>query len=103
MDKMLDFLSICGLLGLCLKLAMDGQLSPGAVAAILVAVVFVYAVGGTKGKFLKGLLALISLGYFLVDIAYTLPEFKILVVYVVALLVVLFGFYIMLKSVFGNR
>ena len=103
MNKFLNFIWILGLLGLCIKMWSNNQLSAGLIAVILVGAVFVLAQDGTWSKVLKLAVGILSIGYLLVGYVYSNQQFVALVGSIGTLLLTLFGFFIMIGGLRKNN
>lgn len=95
MNRTLNFLSILGLIGLCIKLSIDQHLSVELIAVTLVGAVFVFSRDGWLSVVLKICISLFSIAYMLVGYAYSMKEFLALSACLGALVVALFGFFVM--------
>lgn len=109
MNKVLNFLSIFGLLGFCITLWWDNKkngvdLDPKIIAILLVGTVFIYARKGILSSFLKIAISVFGLGYTLAKInLFTMPQFIQLATSLFALLLALFGFYVMFGGLNNNN
>ena len=103
MNKFLNFISILGLLGLCIKMWLNNQLSVGIIAVILVGALFVLAQDGAWSKVLKLAVGVLSIGYLLVGYIYSNQQFVALMGSIGALLLMLFGFFIMFGGLRKNN
>ena len=109
MNKILNFLSIIGLLGFCITLWWDNRkngisLNPGIIAVLLVGAVFIYARKGILSSFLKIAISIFGLCYTLAKInVFSMSQFVQLSGLLLALLLALFGFYIMFGGLNKNN
>ena len=105
MNKIFNFLSIIGLLGFCLTLWWDNKKTdPALIAGLLVATVFIYARKGILSSVLKLVIAIFGIGYSLAKMhVFTMGEFMQTAGLLLALLLALFGFYIMFGGLNSNN
>jgi len=109
MNKALNFLSILGLLGFCITLWWDNRkngvdLDPKIIGILLVGTVFIYARKGILSSLLKIIISVFGLGYTLAKMNFfTMAQFIQLSGSLLALLLVLFGFYIMFGGLSKNN
>lgn len=109
MNKVLNFFSILGLLGFCITLWWDNKkngvdLDPKIIGILLVATIFIYARKGILSSFLKITIAVFGLGYTLAKMNFfTMSQFIQLSGSLLALLLALFGFYIMFGGLNRNN
>ena len=105
MNKIFNFLSIIGLLGFCLTLWWDNKKTdPALIAVLLVATVFIYARKGILSSVLKLVIAIFGIGYSLAKMhVFTMEEFIQTAGLLLALLLALFGFYIMFGGLNNNN
>ncbi len=109
MNKILNFLSILGLLGFCIALWWDNRkngvdLDPKIIGILLVGTVFIYARKGILSSLLKIAISVFGLGYTLAKMNFfTMTQFIQLSASLLALLLALFGFYIMFGGLNKNN
>ncbi len=109
MNKVLNFLSILGLLGFCITLWWDNRkngvdLDPKIIGILLVGTVFIYARKGILSSLLKIAISVFGLGYTLAKMNFfTMTQFIQLSASLLALLLALFGFYIMFGGLNKNN
>lgn len=109
MNKALNFLSILGMLGFCLTLWWDNRkngadLDPKIIGIVLVGAVFIYARKGILSSILKIVISVFGLGYTLAKMnVFTMAQFIQLAASLLALLLALFGFYIMFGGLNKNN
>lgn len=109
MNKILNFLSILGLLGFCITLWWDNRkngvnLDARIIAVLLLGAVFIYARKGILSSFLKIAISVFGLGYTLAKInVFSMTHFIQLATSLLTLLLVLFGFYIMFGGLNKNN
>ena len=109
MNRILNFFSIIGLLGFCITLWWDNkkngvELNAKIIAVLLVGTVFIYARKGILSTILKIVISIFGLGYSLVKMnLFSVPQFYQLSASLLALLLVLFGFYIMFGGLNKNN
>lgn len=105
MNKIFNFLSIIGLLGFCLTLWWDNKKTdPALIAVLLVTTVFIYARKGILSSVLKLVIAIFGIGYSLAKMhVFTMVEFIQAAGLLLALLLALFGFYIMFGGLNSNN
>lgn len=109
MSKILNFFSIIGLLGFCITLWIDNKkngvdISAQTIAVILVGVVFIYARKRILSSVLKITVSVFGLAYTLAKLnVYTIAEGIQLAGYLFALLLALFGFYVMFGGLNKNN
>jgi|SRR5665647_1564189 len=109
MNKILNFLSILGLLGFCITLWWDNRkngvnLDARISAVLLLGAVFIYARKGILSSFLKIAISVFGLGYTLAKInVFSMTHFIQLATSLLTLLLVLFGFYIMFGGLNKNN
>lgn len=94
MNKIANFAIVISALGIVLKLAVQGGISPERAAVFM----FVVVVAAALGKVvIKLILACASLAIFLLEVTnHDMGQFQQLAIYVGALLMALFGIYVML-------
>lgn len=109
MNKILNFFSILGLLGFCLTLWWDNKkngddLDAKIIAILLVGTVFIYARKGILSSILKIAISILGLGYSLAKMnLFTMQEFMQIAASLFALLLALFGFYVMFGGLNNNN
>lgn len=109
MNKILNFLSIIGLLAFCITLWWDNKkngvdLDPKIIAILLVGTVFIYARKGILSSLLKITISIFGLGYTLAKMnLVTMTQFIQLATSLFALLLALFGFYVMFGGLNNNN
>jgi len=109
MNKILNFLSIIGLLGFCLTLWWDNKkngvdLDARIIAVLLIGTIFIYARKGILSSILKIAISILGLGYSLAKMdLFSMQEFMQIAVSLFALLLALFGFYVMFGGLNNNN
>lgn len=109
MNRILNFLSIIGLLGFCITLWWDNRknginLDPRVIGILLVGTVFIYARKGILSSFLKIAISVFGLCYTMAKInVFSMSQFVQLTGSILTLLLVLFGFYIMFGGLNKNN
>lgn len=109
MNKTLNFLSILGLLGFCITLWWDSRkngtdLDPRIIGILLLGAVFIYARKGILSSLLKITISVSGLGYTFAKMNFiTKAQFFQSSGSLLALLLALFGFYIMFGGLNKNN
>lgn len=109
MNKILNFFSIIGMLGLCITLWYDNlkmgvELDPIIVGALLIGTVFIIARKGILSSILKIAISIIGLGYSLAKMnLFSMSQFVQMAAALFAMLIILFGFYIMFGGLNKDR
>ena len=108
-NKIFNFLAILGLLGFCITLWWDNrkngvELDPKIIAVLLIATVFIYARKGILSSLLKIVIAIFGLGYTMVKInLFSMSQFYQTAGSLLALIIALFGFYVMFGGLNKNN
>ena len=93
MKRLANFIIVFSAVSLVLKLAIQDQIDPERAATFLILVVAAAALGHTV---IKLVLACAGLAFLLLDYTnYDMEQFRLLALMVGALLLLLFGFYVM--------
>ena len=109
MSKVLNFLSILGLLGFIITLwwdkhQMGKSIDPVIIVLLLIGAVFVYAQNGIWSLLLKIGISFLELGYTIAKInLISIQQFKELSYLVGAIVIALFGFYVMFGGMKKNN
>lgn len=109
MNKALNFFTIIGLMGFCFTLWLDNRangvaLNPKIIAILLIGAVFIYARKGILSSILKLAVSVFGTGYALAKMNFVnMTQFIQLATSVLALLIALFGFYVMFGGLNQNN
>lgn len=102
MKKNLNFFSVLGVLGLCIKYYFAGKISLELAGACLIGAVILAAFDRPIWQFSKAGVALTSFILLMTSYTYNMKDFLSLLQPILTLLIALFGIYIMVRSLFGG-
>jgi ABC-type nickel/cobalt efflux system permease component RcnA len=102
MKKILNFISILGVLGICIKYFFADKISVGFAGACLVGAVILAALDKPVWQFAKAGVALISFILLMASYTYNMKDFISLLQPILTLLIALFGIYLIVRSFFKS-
>ncbi len=103
MRKILNILSLIGVIAFCMKYYFLGKITLGFAGGAMIFTVILAALDSLLTKVIKVAVALIGFGLFLADYFYDMKTFMGMLQPILVMLVTLFGIYIMVKGVFGSK
>jgi hypothetical protein len=102
MKKILNFLSISGVIVLCLKYFLDNKISLGVAFFILLVTVIIASRDGLVWQFIKAGLALFSIGILIKGYAFNSIDYMSILQPILISLIGLFAIFIILSGLFKS-
>src|SRR5258708_39901870 len=103
MRKILNILSLIGVVSFCVKYYFLGKISLGFAGVVMIFTIILAALDSSITNLIKVGVAIFGFGLFLADYFYDMKSFISILQPILVLLIALFGIYIIIKVFFGSK